>query len=283
MRSKVLIVSSDSKIGSYLITSLGLYFDIFSTSKKNNTLDRIFFDLKNNHDELISFVKLKKPDYLIWLVGKTKIEYCESNDEAFLVNCEFTINFFKKLKPLKIPIIYFSSNTVFDCLFRPSSEYDETNPLCNYGYQKELVEKFLINNYQYYSIIRITKVLTRESEFIVNLNNSILNKEPLKVFYDLYLSPISLGYINKFLLLHINNFKIGIYHLSSNKSLSYAELMEFYLFKKGIIKNNYPNILLVKSPNLIFKPIYPSLNMINTIKNYNFNYEFFEDTMKEIL
>ena len=280
---KILLISSDGLIGSYLNLSLRANHKLYVTSRNEIGKNIVYFDLEKSHVEVLQLIKLKNIEYIIWLIGKTNIDYCEKNPKSFLINCELTINFFDKLKHLSIPIIYFSTNAVFDCKLKPPSEYDVTCPACNYGIQKDYVEKYLINNYFNYSIIRVSKVISKKNNFFVNLTNAITKKTPLNIYSDLYFSPISLSYIHNFLLMHINNFNVGIYHLSSNDSITYENFTKLYFLKKGLKLSNFDNIKFVSSSDVKFKPEYASLLMNFTKKTYKINYESIDESIDSIL
>ena len=242
---KFLIVGGNSLVGS------GIYKYLknnnknvkFTTRKKTLSKNAIYFDLKNPK-------KLKiKNSKVFFCAAITSIPFCEENPkDSEKINVINTLKTIKNLLKNNCKIIYFSSQAVFDGYKKNCTELDKPNPTCNYGKQKLLVERELIK-LKNIIIIRPTKILSINDGLLCNWKKLLIQNKKINVFDDLYISPISIDFVIKFV---VNVKSKGIYHLSGNSKIAYFNLM-----KKICVKNkiNYKQI-----KKISFKPNYCSLS-----------------------
>ena len=92
--------------------------ELFSFAKKQGH-EVTGFDLPEHditkRDETIAFIKKTQPDITIHAAAFTAVDRCETEaDTAYLVNAEGTENICLAAKELSIPIVYFSTDYIFD-------------------------------------------------------------------------------------------------------------------------------------------------------------------------
>ena len=252
-KNKFLIIGGNSLIGKYIFNYLSSKNEeVYSTTRNNEiNINEFYLNLEDIKDFNFS------DSIVFFCASVSSIKTCEDNIQfTNLVNVENTNKLINRLNKNNCKIIYFSSHAVFDGKKEYFSENDVTSPICNYGVQKVLVENELKkdpNN----MIVRLTKVISKESKFISNWLTNIENNQSIFAFKDLYLSPISLSYIVK----NIFKFQDKIIHLSGNKQFSYYEFcIKFIQYFGHDLKLIKPT---TSDKNVLFNPKYCTLKSNN--------------------
>jgi dTDP-4-dehydrorhamnose reductase len=153
------------------------------------------------------------------------------------MNVSSTIDLINELIKFKSKIYFMSSVEVFDGKKGDYNEKSTPNPLNYYGKTKVIVEEYLKNNYQNYSILRTgwNVGISRKNKCVVSLTYETLLSEDAKMAFD---NSFSITHaedlvtaINK--ILFGNNY--AIYHLSSLDIVKRTELADFIIkhSKKG--------------------------------------------------
>ena len=80
-------------------------------------------------------------------------------------------------------VIFLSSNAVFEGSKPYYKYFEKVKPINNYGLFKSQVEKFIISSSKNYAcILRLTKVISNKSSFILNWEKDLKEKGYCKVF-----------------------------------------------------------------------------------------------------
>lgn len=228
-------MGGDSQIGSYLVN----FFErnsvkVFrSTRRKELDRNEIYLDLSKNN--LVFPTQLYSS--AIICAGVTKISCCEDfPEQSSKVNVDNTIVVIQRLLERGIRVVFLSSNSVFDGSKQFYNFFDEVSPISNYGRFKVAVENFF--SHPNFSILRLTKVVTRNSPLIVEWEKYRKNSEEssLIVFKNHFISPISLNdvsyAVHSILMSKVN----GIFHLGSNFELSYYDFaIKYFSSNKKIL------------------------------------------------
>ena len=272
-KKKVLIVGASGFIGNYIYSNLKKKSNLIvkGTYCKTRTKDLIKFDytLQDNFEKIYKIA----PDYLIWAAGQKDFKLTERDLSETLANNYFPFkSFFLNFQCSKsTKIIFISSDYVFDGSRGSYLISDETYPKSNYGTYKSKCEKFLINSFKDYSIIRAGSIIGPGSVFFNWLVNSIKKESSLELF-DNYFTPTPI--VNVFNLIDdIVNKKLTdkIIHVSGDLRINRYELGLFIKkiinSKITLVKKNFneANILFFKDLSLVSS--YSSKKNI-TIKNY---------------
>ena len=148
-----------------------LGFDVVNECKKRN-IDAIGVDIEEmditNSMQVSAVIKNANVDAVIHCAAWTAVDKAEDEEEACRkVNKNGTENVVAVCRELDIPIMYFSTDYVFDGQGeKPWKEYDQRNPLNVYG-QTKYEGELAVEAYPKHFIIRISWV------FGVNGNNFI--------------------------------------------------------------------------------------------------------------
>ncbi|MDD2890525.1 MAG: dTDP-4-dehydrorhamnose reductase [bacterium] len=179
----------------------------------------------------------KSPDYVLHLAAYTDVDGCEKNTEfAEKTNVEGTKNVALACKTLNIPLLYISTDYVFDGQKQtPYNEWDKTNPISVYGKTKEDGEKAVKTLLKKYWIVRTSGLYGKEGK---NFVDTIITKAKelkfLRVVNDQFGSPTYVEHLSTAIKELIKTEEYGIYHVTNSGYCTWYE------FAKSII--NIANI-----------------------------------------
>ena len=124
-------------------------------------------------------------------------------------------------------------------------------PTNNYGLFKSQVEKFIISSSKNYAcILRLTKVISNKSSFILNWEKDLKEKGYCKVFKNKLFSPVSHQDIYFAVIRCIKFRSFGVFQLGGNLEISYLD------FAKKIFKDDHSKLKTLKLLILIIKQIF---------------------------
>ena len=161
VNNRVFIFGSSGFIGSRLLNSLKINFNVVAVGRSAHT---IFFDLETSlPKELMDIVKPR--DTWVFLAGITSPAACESNfKQAFKVNVVKTKQLIDWLVKRGVKVIFVSSDTVFGNKGNIARDDDSLAPQGRYGSYKAAVETYFQHN-SLVKIIRLSYVLSGEDKF----------------------------------------------------------------------------------------------------------------------
>jgi dTDP-4-dehydrorhamnose reductase len=218
----------------------------------------------------------------------TSMSACEDAPESTRkVNVLNTISIARRLLAQGTRIVYLSSNTVFSGKDPWPDEFTACAPVNEYGRQKAEVEMALLGLSSWsakLSIVRLSKVLSGYAGIAANFIRRLANGEPCLAFNDLLMSPISLEYAVEGLLAVSLSEEFGIFHLSGEKEIVYADLAFELATSLGL------DPLLVQpvssvfaNTRVLFRPAHPGLGMQRTRELLGIEPEPFEHLMNALV
>lgn len=267
MTKKLLIIGGDSILGS----RLSAYFKKNNikhskTSRKKNSKS-IFLDLANIHNQKNIIERIINSfDIIIYCVSITSINECQKDPiNSYFINVKQTLLLFSLIKK-NIKVFYMSTSSVFDGHKKQCIETDSHLPLNMYGIQKTNIEKKILNK-KNFTIIRISKVLSKNIIILMDWKAKINNNDIIFAYTNRFINPVSIQYFTKIIehiIFRSRNKKI--IHISNNKNISRYE------FACSWFKHNNYNMKLLK-------PVLSEANykQSNLIKNTNLNVTFKDD------
>ena len=206
------------------------------------------FDITNTKmvNEIMNKISL---DFIIHLAGFTNIDQAEDNPKkAFDVNALGTKNIASIAKKHNIPILYVSTDNVFDgksnTPYKPS---DATNPINVYGKSKLEGEREIIKATKKFYILRTSWLYGQGGYVDAMLTFSNFRKE-ISIVNDQIGCPTCADDVSeKIIELIKTNAPYGIYHVSSSGSASWLDFTKkIFEFKKrnvevsAIDKSDFP-------------------------------------------
>lgn len=196
------------------------------------------FDITNTKmvNEIAKKISL---DFIIHLAGYTNIDAAEDNpNEAFRVNQLGTKNIAHIARTHDIPILYVSTNNVFDGENNiPYKPNDTTNPINVYGKSKLLGEKEVIKATKKHYILRTSWLYGQGGYVDTMLTFSNFRKE-ISVVDDQIGAPTRCDDVaDKIIEIIKTNPKYGIYHITSSGQASWADFTKkIFEIKKRDVK-----------------------------------------------
>jgi dTDP-4-dehydrorhamnose reductase len=265
---QILIIGENSAIGSYLFEYIDKkYFKITKTTRNKLNIDEenIYLDL---HDIKSTTINYSLYDVVIFCAAITSVTQCEKDPiNAYLINHSNTFNLAKEFVKNNVFVILFSTTQVFSGNNKIEYLNNQTNPISIYGKTKQLLENDLIPYLNKVSILRCTKVISKNNNLFKNWLTELNNNKLIFPFNNIYFAPISIEYLMNSVLEIINNNIVGLNHLSSHSDMSFSDAA-FYLCEKLNLNSNLVNPKKYINDNSTYIPKYsfiePTLNLINT-------------------
>ena len=230
---KILITGAKGMLGHDLIDKLKDY-EIIATD-----ID----ELDVTKESAISQIKDSNPDIIVHLAAYTDVDGCEDNiSQAFEVNALGTRNVAIASKELDIPMIYISTDYVFDGKKdSPYFEFDTPNPLNIYGKSKLAGEWFTQNLSPFPIIVRTSWLYDKYGKnFVYTILNLAKRNNTLKIVDDQIGSPTYTKDLAEALKLIIGSPQPGIYHVTNSGFCSWYEFAKEILSLKTINVNVIP-------------------------------------------
>lgn len=166
------------------------------------------------------------PDAVIHCAAYTAVDAAEDNEELCRrVNAEGTQNIADLCKALDIPMVYISTDYVFDGKGdRPWEPEDERKPLNIYGQTKYEGELAVQNTLDKYFIVRIAWVFgVNGRNFIKTMLKLGETRDQLTVVNDQYGSPTYTYDLARLLVDMVQTDKYGVYHATNEGICTWYE------------------------------------------------------------
>ena len=231
---RVAITGLSGVIGSVLIETLpkNLYITELSRSHsklpKKNIKQHIQIDLLKS-ESISKALSAAEPDIIVHMAAITHIDTCEQDKKhkkegvVWKTNVSGTKHIAKYASKNNIPIIYVSTECVFDGQKRGYKENDKKNPINWYGLTKSESEDILLESSSKNTILRSVVAYHKDDN-----NNTILGKfklpllqgKELRVAFDQNFTPTYTHDITLAIKKIIQQDKHGIFHVVPKKSLT---------------------------------------------------------------
>lgn len=225
---KVLITGADGMLGQDLCPILeDNGYDVVETDIK--TLDVTDFSLVS------SVIKDENPDFVIHCAAYTNVDKAETDlENARLINSKGTENIAKVCANHSIPLVYISTDYVFDGSKKePYKPSEIPNPVNNYGITKLEGENAVKKYCTQYYIIRTSWLYGHHGKNFVETMLSMKDKKVLTVVDDQIGCPtwtvdLSNGIVE------ILDKEYGIYHICGGGATTWYEFAKEIFKKSGV-------------------------------------------------
>ena len=276
---KIGITGASGMLGTALVANLSKTYEVFATSRsqgiKGKNIKWNCFDI-TNRALLVRWLNKCKPDIVIHCAAIINIDACEHDiDLATKVHIKATDTLVEYLNNNNGRLIYISTDSVFDGKKQtPYSEVDIPNPINIYAKTKLMGEKPV--RLMHKGLILRTNIIGQiqgeRSSFFEWILQSLINKEPLNLFYDVYFSPITVYDLSSLVRKIIEEPIFGLYHCGSNDGIS---KYDFGMKVAKIFKLSNLNINKVSINSMNFKAKRPKNMSLNIKKiSSDMDYEF---------
>ena len=232
----ILVVGADGHIGRALSSELQLLgADLFETTRRHDSIgkQRVYLDLSMP----IAKLELPKPMQISFVsAGATSLLDCERDPGGTArINVDHTLSLIRQLLDAGSTVVYLSTGIVTGGRVPFTLQDAEYQPSCEYARQKVEVERALMKwNDENVVILRMTKVLSSEMPLIKEWIRNLKNGVAIHPFSDLVMAPISLSYLTNALFQVVASKARGIFQVTGNRDISYADAATFIAKKLGV-------------------------------------------------
>jgi dTDP-4-dehydrorhamnose reductase len=230
---KIALTGSDGMLGSDIKK---IFSDVELTALTLHDFD--ITDL----DKSVKAIKAIKPDYLIHVAAYADVDGSENDPEtAFLVNGIGTRNITMACEEIKCPVIYISTDYVFDGTKNELyNEWDKPNPLNKYGLSKLMGEQFVTSLTNRFYIARTSWLYGKKGKnFVDTIIRLLSDKDEIDVVNDQVGSP-TYTYDLARKLRELIGRGYGTYHITNTSHCSWYEFAVEIAKIKGIDKKINP-------------------------------------------
>lgn len=220
---RILVSGASGLLGTTMAPCLaGAGYDIVRQGRSNAQTD-VSWDL-TDRDKTVRQLRKIKPDIVVNLVAQTNVDRCEQNpQDAYLLNVRTVENLVAGLRErTNVHLIHISTDQVYDSP-GPSRESDIrlTNTYALTKYAGELAAALMPS-----TILRTNffghSLLQGRSSFSDWLLFSLRNRDPITVFSDVVISPLSMGTLCEMVRRVIETRIKGTFNLGSRGFMSKA-------------------------------------------------------------
>ncbi len=187
-------------------------------------------------DDVVKAITAARPDLLIHAAAYTDVDGCEKwPEKALAVNTQGTANVAAACAGLKIPLVYISTDFVFDGEKRtPYREVDPTNPIQVYGRSKLAGEFYVRHLLRKFFIVRTSWLFGKHGR---NFPKAILEQavkgKKLRVVNDQTGSPTLTNDLCRSIVEIIKNGGYGVYHAANRGKTSWFDFAIAVLKEAG--------------------------------------------------
>jgi dTDP-4-dehydrorhamnose reductase len=206
------------------------------------------------------------PEAVIHCAALTNVDFCAQNpDEALRVNGYGTANVALACAALDCPILYISTNEVFDGeRATPYLEFDPTRPINPYGYSKwhgeQAIQRYAPKHY----IARISWLFGHGgSNFLQKIVAAAQQGKPIKVVTNEVAAPTYTDDLSDALEKLITSGRYGIYHLVNEGGVSRYGFARHILDCAGYSETPITPILGAMFPRPSRPPTYATLRNVS--------------------
>ena len=224
---KLLVTGASGFLGWNLCRMAQGRWDVYGLVRRNqNQLQGV----ELRRADLTRFKEIKenllqiRPDALIHAAAESNPNYCQLNPAAsHAINVEATVNLASLCADLRIPLVFISSDLVFNGLNPPYSENDPVCPVSIYGEQKAEAERAVLDRYPQALVCRMSLMFGDAGQgaasFIQPLIDDMRNGRRINLFIDEYRTPVSATNAAQGILLALSRTN-GILHMGGSERIS---------------------------------------------------------------
>lgn len=214
LKKKIIVYGGSGLVGSRIVQILSHFYNIIAPTRSE-------IDITKKQD-IEYHINKHSPNIIIYAAGLTSVDACEKYpDQATLLNAKTPGHIAKFADSLNIPVVYFSTDAVFDGTNdkHPYLENDKPNPISVYGKSKLQGEESVLSRASRHLIIRLITVYSsyfrKKLDPARRILEGLRKKENVYGITDQIINPVFVDdVVNSLNLMFKKNVK-GIYHLGA--------------------------------------------------------------------
>lgn len=194
-----------------------------------------------NYADLFSVFSGQRPKVVYLCAANSNVDACESINTG-KVNVAGTMLVLRLCEMFDSKLVWFSSSYVFDGKSRvPYKEFDQPNPIQNYGVQKAMNERNIMSSTAHPLIIRTVGVFGEErgkKNFVKSVAASVNAGKKVFAPDDQYMNPVLSTDLAE-CVVRLADRHSGIYHVAGDMVVSkhdYAKMVADYFGKSRLVE-----------------------------------------------
>lgn len=238
---KILLIGSNGLLGTSLVKELERLFEVISITRKSPNSD-YNIDMASEANSYQVFTEVE-PDFIINLAALTNVDKCEGNiNLAYKVNTKIAENISRYSNKLEdVFVLHISTDHIYD-----TNNSDENDVIIRnaYAMTKYCGEKsYSSNNTVILRTNFFGKSLSKNSEgFCDSIYKSAVAGEELKLFKDVFFSPLSIKTLCDVVLICLNKRISGVFNVGAKDGMSKEEFLKTFLALSGVKNIKYNSI-----------------------------------------
>jgi dTDP-4-dehydrorhamnose reductase len=223
---RIVITGAGGQVGQALIKSLAI---------QHITVPLTHADITFGEGNAIQQLVDLQPQYIIHSAAWTDVDGCARDpDRALLVNGVGTKHVAQACQQLDIPLLYISTNEVFDgTASQPYTEFDQPNPINPYGYSKWAGEQAVLQFLKRFAIVRVSWVFGGPRNFLRTILRLAQERSELSIVNDEVGNPTYAPDLADGIRQLIEYQAYGIFHLVNDGSCSRYTFAQAILEQAG--------------------------------------------------
>lgn len=199
-RKTILLTGASGFLGSTLCRHLTRQYRVVGTYYRQRPVDRSEVEWQRINlmdlDAATQLVETVQPDAILHLAAITNTTFCQEHPAmSHHINVYLTVALAEAAARQGIPLLFASTDLVFNGTSAPYAEEDFTHPLSQYGQQKQLAEELLLSDFEQTLVGRLPLLfgnsLAFGQNFFVSSVAALKEGESIYAFEDEQRSMIS--------------------------------------------------------------------------------------------
>jgi dTDP-4-dehydrorhamnose reductase len=236
-----LLVGGDSEIGAAAYRSFkarGVTVAATTRRKGKVAADRPFLDLSAS---LEKWVPPSGTSAACIFAAVARIEACEASPQASAhVNVTQTLALADRLLGRGIPVLFLSTNQVFDGKVPNVAADAAHSPLTEYGRQKSRAEAGFFSRMEQgmpAAVLRLAKVVSRDMPLLREWSGKLAAGQPIRAFSDMTMAPVETAMACDAIAILMKDAARGVFQLTGPRDLSYLEIGRFIAAQLGVARS----------------------------------------------
>jgi dTDP-4-dehydrorhamnose reductase len=247
---KLLLTGASGFLGWNICTAAKNEWDISGTVFSNpihidgiNILSADLTDFK----EVKRIFQEVKPDAVIHTAAAASPDYCQTHkSETHKMNVDAAVYIAGLCSDSRIPLVFTSTDLVFDGLHAPYTEDNPVNPVNIYGEQKVLAEEGVLKRYPDTAVCRMSLMFGDTgpvaSSFFTSMLSAFKEDREITLFTDEFRTPLSGAAAARGIFLALEKVH-GFLHLGGSERISRYDFGRLLMDVLGITKANIVHCL----------------------------------------